>query len=65
MAVDSTLFPPFVLWLVGILYGGCLIAALRMAPWTRFRDTEQLHVFLVPPLRNLDDYLVCVAGGVL
>lgn len=46
MAVDSALFPPFLVWLVGILYGGCLIAALRMAPWSRFRDTEQLHVFL-------------------
>ncbi len=46
MTVDSTLFPTFLIWLAGILYGVCLVAALRMAPWSRFRDSEQLHVFL-------------------
>jgi uncharacterized membrane protein len=46
MAVDSSLFPTFLTWLVGILYGLCLIGALRMAPWSRLRSAEQLHVFL-------------------
>ena len=46
MAVDSTLFSPFLNWFLGIVYGISLIAALRMAPWGRFRDAEQLHVFL-------------------
>jgi len=46
MTVDSALFPPFLIWLVGILFGVSLIAAGRMAPWSRLRDPEQLHVFL-------------------
>jgi len=46
MNVDSALFPPFLIWLVGILYGASLIGALRMAPWSRFRDAERLHMYL-------------------
>jgi len=46
MIVDSALFPPFLSFIVGVLYATGLIAALRMAPWSRLRDYEQLHVFL-------------------
>ena len=46
MAVDSALFSPLLNWLAGILYGISLVAALRMAPWPRLRNAEQLHVFL-------------------
>lgn len=46
MTIDSALFSTTLIWVVGILYGLALIAALRMAPWGKFRDSEQLHVFL-------------------
>jgi uncharacterized membrane protein len=46
MTVDSAFFSPVLMWLLGILYGVFLLAALRMAPWRRLRDAEQLHVFL-------------------
>jgi uncharacterized membrane protein len=29
-----------------VIYGLALILALRLAPWGKFRDTEQVHVFL-------------------
>ncbi len=46
MTIDGSLFGPMALWLFGILYAAVLFAALRMAPWRRFRDAEQVHVFL-------------------
>jgi len=46
MTIDGSLFGPTALWLFGILYAAVLFAALRMAPWRRFRDAEQVHVFL-------------------
>jgi uncharacterized membrane protein len=46
MTVESSLFPPSLVWLVWVLYGLCLAAALRMAPWGKFRDSRQTHVFL-------------------
>ena len=46
MAVDSTLVTAFLVWLANILFGLSLLYALRRAPWRKFRDSEQLHVFL-------------------
>lgn len=46
MTADGSLLPPFLTWLVAILYGISLISAVRMAPWSRLRDAEQLHVYL-------------------
>jgi len=46
MTVESSLFSSPLVWLIGILYGLSLISALRMAPWGKFRDSQQVHVFL-------------------
>lgn len=46
MTIDGSLFGPTALWLAGIFYAAALVAAIRMAPWRRFRDAEQVHVFL-------------------
>lgn len=46
MTINGTLFTPFVLWTANLLFALALVSALRMAPWRRFRDTEQIHVFL-------------------
>lgn len=46
MAIDGTLFHPLALWILTILYAAILVLAVRLAPWRKFRDHEQLHVFL-------------------
>ncbi|MGA7981189.1 MAG: energy-coupling factor ABC transporter permease [Chromatiaceae bacterium] len=46
MAVDSALFPLGFNWMINILYGAALVGAVRMAPWRKLRNPEQLHVFL-------------------
>jgi uncharacterized membrane protein len=46
MTVDSSLFPPLMTWLMGLLYGLALISSLRMAPWSRLGNAEQLNVYL-------------------
>ena len=46
MTIEGALFTPFTLWVTAVIYGLALILALRLAPWSKFRDTEQLHVFL-------------------
>jgi uncharacterized membrane protein len=46
MSLDSALFSAAVLWLATLLQGAALALALRLAPWRRLRDPEQLHVFL-------------------
>ena len=46
MTVDSTLFPPTLHGLVGILYGLILLQALRMAPWHKLLQAHLSHVFL-------------------
>jgi uncharacterized membrane protein len=46
MTIEGALFTPVALWITGVLYALALVAALRMAPWRKFRDSEQLHVFL-------------------
>jgi uncharacterized membrane protein len=46
MTIDGTLFSPVLLGLAAILFGLALILALRLAPWRKFRDPEQVHVFL-------------------
>ncbi len=44
--LSGTLFSStFLVW-AGILYLLALASALRMAPWRRLADSEQLHVFL-------------------
>ena len=46
MSIDGALFSPAALWAMNILFALALLAALRMAPWRKFRDSEQFHVFL-------------------
>jgi uncharacterized membrane protein len=46
MTLDGNLFPPALIWIVSLVYGAALLAALRMAPWGRLRNSEQLHVYL-------------------
>jgi uncharacterized membrane protein len=46
MTIDSALFTPFTLWVLNLLFGLALLVALRLAPWRKFRDPEQIHVFL-------------------
>ena len=46
MTIDSALFTPFTLWVLNLLFGVTLLVALRLAPWRKFRDPEQIHVFL-------------------
>lgn len=46
MTIDGALFTPPILWVLDLLFGLTLLGALRLAPWRKFRDIEQLHVFL-------------------
>jgi uncharacterized membrane protein len=46
MAVDSAFVSSPLVWFVGVLYGLALMSAVRMAPWRKLRDAEQLHVLL-------------------
>ena len=46
MTIDGALFSPAALWAMNILFALALLGALRLAPWRKFRDAEQLHVFL-------------------
>lgn len=46
MEVNGSLFSSIFTWLFGVPYAIALYAALRMAPWRRLRESEQLHVFL-------------------
>jgi uncharacterized membrane protein len=46
MTIEGALFTPVALWFTAVIYALALVAALRMAPWRKFRDSEQLHVFL-------------------
>lgn len=46
MEVNGALFSSTFTWLFGGLYALALFTALRMAPWRRLRESEQLHVFL-------------------
>jgi len=46
MSVDSALFTIELNWMFSILFGTALVGAVRMAPWRKLRDPEQLHVFL-------------------
>jgi uncharacterized membrane protein len=46
MTIDGNLLSPLWIWVFSLLYGAALLAALRMAPWGRFRNPEQLHVYL-------------------
>jgi uncharacterized membrane protein len=44
--LNGALFSSVFAWGFGALYGVTLYQALRLAPWRRLRDSEQLHVFL-------------------
>lgn len=46
MVVDGALFSPVLIWALSLLYGLALLAAFKMAPWGRFRNSELLHVYL-------------------
>lgn len=46
MEVNGALFSTTFTWFFGLLYATSLIIALRLAPWRRLRDAEQLHVLL-------------------
>jgi uncharacterized membrane protein len=46
MTIDGNLLSPLWIWVFSLLYGAALLAALKMAPWGRFRNTEHLHVYL-------------------
>lgn len=46
MELNSELFSPTLKWWLLFLYVAALVLALRLAPWRRLRDGEQLHVFL-------------------
>jgi uncharacterized membrane protein len=46
MEVKATLFSAIFFWLFGAAYALALYQALRLAPWRRLLDPEQLHVFL-------------------
>jgi uncharacterized membrane protein len=46
MTIDGALFTPLVLWVLGLIFVLCLALALRLTPWRKFRDLEQLNVFL-------------------
>jgi uncharacterized membrane protein len=46
MTIDGALFTPLVLWMLGLIFALCLALALRLTPWRKFRDLEQLNVFL-------------------
>lgn len=46
MTVDGTLLPPTLAWPLGVAYGLALALALRLAPWRKFRDPRQIHLFL-------------------
>jgi uncharacterized membrane protein len=46
MTIDGALFTPFTHWVFNLLFGLALLGALRLAPWRKLRDPEQLHVFL-------------------
>ncbi len=46
MTIDGDLLSPLLIWAVSLVYALVLVSALRMAPWGRFRNAEQLHVYL-------------------
>jgi uncharacterized membrane protein len=46
MTIDSDLLSPVLILAMSLVYGLVLLAAFRMAPWARFRNGEQLHVYL-------------------
>ena len=45
MTIDGALFSPWLLWTANLLFAAALLLALRLTPWRRFRNGEQLHVF--------------------
>jgi uncharacterized membrane protein len=46
MTIDGALFSPTLLWLINLIFVSILVLALRLAPWRKLRDGEQLNVFL-------------------
>jgi len=46
MSVDGDLLSPAMIWGSSLIYALSLFLALKMAPWRRFRNAEQLHVYL-------------------
>jgi uncharacterized membrane protein len=46
MTIDGALFSPTLLWVSNLIFVSILVLALRLAPWRKLRDGEQLNVFL-------------------
>jgi uncharacterized membrane protein len=46
MTIDGDLLSPTLIWGMSLVYGLVLLSAFRMAPWGRFHNAEQLHVYL-------------------
>lgn len=46
MTIDGTLFSSTLLWLTALVFALFLALAVRLAPWRKLRDPEQMHVFL-------------------
>lgn len=46
MEVNGALFSSGFSWVFGAIYVFAIYKALRLAPWSRLRDSEQLHVLL-------------------
>jgi uncharacterized membrane protein len=46
LELHGELFSGTALWFLNIFYGVTLLVALRMPPWRRLFEKEQLHVFL-------------------
>jgi uncharacterized membrane protein len=46
MTIDGSLFPPALLWVFIPIFALSLVLAFRLTPWRKFRNLEQLNVFL-------------------
>lgn len=46
MTIDAGLLSPILLWLLVVALALSLVLAVRLAPWRKLRDPEQMHVFL-------------------
>jgi uncharacterized membrane protein len=45
MTLDPVLFTPVAIWAAVLLYGGCLLLAVWLAPWRKLLQARLTHVF--------------------
>lgn len=45
MTLDSALFTPLAIWTAWLLYAGCLLLAVWLAPWRKLVEAKLTHVF--------------------